>query len=187
MTIEERLRKTNQTKTYQEQYLFVNPCTGLPYRDVKDFSQRVWKQFMRDADALHQQRHGKSIKYRGLSQFRHTYASQALTAGVNPVWLAKQLGHANTDMIFRHYARWIKEDAQVDNNQAVSHQFSRLIGETKDPIIVGSIKKRAELKSLMQVKQALAYSEDNALKQSINNAIRTLEAEIKHFEEINHG
>ncbi|AVF92312.1 site-specific integrase [Vibrio diabolicus] len=187
MTIEERLRKTNQTKTYQEQYLFVNPCTGLPYRDVKDFSQRIWKQFMRDADALHQQRHGKSIKYRGLSQFRHTYASQALTAGVNPVWLAKQLGHANTDMIFKHYAKWIIEDAQVDNNQAVSHQFSRLIGETKDPIIVGSLKKRAELKSLMQVKQALIYSEDDALKQSIENAICTLEAEIKRFEELNRG
>ncbi|MCX4121834.1 tyrosine-type recombinase/integrase [Vibrio parahaemolyticus] len=187
MTIKERLRKSNRTKTYQDQYLFVNPRTGLPYRDVKDFSQRVWKQFMADASALHQQRHGKPIRYRGISQLRHTYASQALSAGANPVWLAKQLGHANTDMIFKNYAKWIKEDAQIDNNQAVSHQFSRLIGETKDPIIVGSLKKRAELKSLMQVQQALIYSEDDALKQSIENAIRTLEAEVKRFEELNHG
>ncbi|MFL0849569.1 tyrosine-type recombinase/integrase [Vibrio parahaemolyticus] len=187
MTITEKLRKTNRTKTYQDRYLFVNPRTGLPYRDVKDFSQRVWKQFIADASALHQQRHGKPIRYRGMSQLRHTYASQALSAGANPVWLAKQLGHANTDMIFKHYAKWIKEDAQVDNNQAVSHQFSRLIGETKDPIIVGSIKKRAELKSLMQVKQALVYSEDNSLKQSIENAIQALEMEIAHFDEVNHG
>lgn len=142
---------------------------------------------MADASALHQQRHGKPIRYRGMSQLRHTYASQALSAGANPVWLAKQLGHANTDMIFKHYAKWIKEDAQVDNNQAVSHQFSRLIGETKDPIIVGSLKKRAELRSLIQVKKALVYSKDETLKRSIENAIRTLEAEIKRFEELNRG
>lgn len=186
MVIEERLRKTIQTKTYQEQYLFVNPRTGLPYRDVKDFSQRVWKQFMRDADDLHQQRHGKTIKYRGLSQFRHTYASQALTAGANPVWLAKQLGHANTDMIFRHYGTWIKEDAQVDNNQAVSHQFSQLIEGTKDPIVVGSLKKRAELKNLIQAQQAIAFSEDETLKQTIDNSILALQAEIARFEEASH-
>ncbi|PTP19724.1 hypothetical protein CWO07_24545 [Vibrio splendidus] len=187
VTVKEKLRKTTQTKTYKEQYLFVNPRTGLPYRDVKEFSQRVWKQFMFDANALHQQRHGKSIQYRGLSQFRHTYASQALTAGANPVWLAKQLGHANTDMVFRHYAKWINEDVQIDNNQVVSHQFSRLIEESKDPIIVGSLKKRTELKNLKQAKQTLVYSENKALKTSIENSIRKLEAEITRFEAVNHG
>ncbi|MCC4218908.1 tyrosine-type recombinase/integrase [Vibrio parahaemolyticus] len=187
MTITERLPKTNRTKTYQGQYLFVNPRTGQPYRDVKDFSQRVWKLFMEDADTLHQKRHGESIRYRGLSQLRHTYASQSLSSGANPVWIAKQLGHANTDMVFKHYAKWVRKDAQVDNNQVVSHQFSHLIKETKDPITVGSLKKRAELKNLMQAKQALVYSEDKALKQSIENAIQALEMEIAHFEEVSRG
>ncbi|MEZ8106029.1 tyrosine-type recombinase/integrase [Vibrio cortegadensis] len=186
MTIEEKLRKTTRTQTYKDQYLFVNPRTGLPYRDVKDFSQRVWKGFIKDADALHQQRHGVSIRYRGSSQLRHTYASQSLSSGVNPVWLAKQLGHTNTDMVFKHYTKWIREDAQVDNNRAVTHQFSQLIEGTKDPIMVGSLKKRAELKNLLQAQQAFAFSEDEALKQTIDNSILALQTEIARFEEASH-
>ncbi|EGQ7798838.1 tyrosine-type recombinase/integrase [Vibrio parahaemolyticus] len=187
VTIEERKRRTIHTKTYEAQYLFVNPHTGLPYRDVKDFSQRVWKQFMFDASALHEQRHGESIKYRGLSQFRHTYASQALSAGANPVWLAKQLGHANTEMIFKHYGKWIKEDSQVDNNIAVSRQFSQLIEETKHPITVGSLQKQAELNRLNQVMKSLEFTSNNVVKNTIFSEIQRLEEEIARFEEVSNG
>ena len=29
-------------------------------------------------------------------------------AGINPAYIASQLGHANTAMLFKHYAKWIK-------------------------------------------------------------------------------
>jgi integrase len=29
-------------------------------------------------------------------------------AGVNPAYIATQLGHADTTMLFKHYAKWIK-------------------------------------------------------------------------------
>ena len=38
---------------------------------------------------------------------RHTYATVALMAGVNPAYIARQLGHKDTSMLLKHYARWI--------------------------------------------------------------------------------
>ena len=40
-------------------------------------------------------------------QTRHTYATLALMAGVNPAYIARQLGHANMAMLFKHYSKWI--------------------------------------------------------------------------------
>ena len=54
-----------------------------------------------------------SLKALGLRQrpaynTRHTFATVALMAGVNPAYIARQLGHANTAMLFKHYAKWIE-------------------------------------------------------------------------------
>ena len=38
---------------------------------------------------------------------RHTYKTVALMNGVNPAYIARKLGHANTAMLFKHYAKWI--------------------------------------------------------------------------------
>lgn len=50
-----------------------------------------------------------SIRYRACAayQTRHTFATLALMAGVNPAYIARQLGHANTAMLFKHYSKWI--------------------------------------------------------------------------------
>lgn len=51
------------------------------------------------------------VRYRGVNQGRHTFASQLLSSGqVPPEWIADQLGHSNTDMIFKHYGKLISED-----------------------------------------------------------------------------
>ena len=52
------------------------------------------------------------VRYRPLNNGRHTYASQVLSTGaVTAEWLANQLGHTNTDMIHRHYGKFIPKDA----------------------------------------------------------------------------
>ncbi|MBK0062587.1 MULTISPECIES: tyrosine-type recombinase/integrase [unclassified Acinetobacter] len=51
------------------------------------------------------------IRYRGPNQGRHTFASQLLSSGqVPPEWIAEQLGHSDTSMIYRHYGKLIAED-----------------------------------------------------------------------------
>ncbi|MFT5780659.1 MAG: hypothetical protein ACI9EB_000012 [Pseudomonas sp.] len=42
---------------------------------------------------------------------RHTYASQLLSSGAVPLdWIADQMGHTSTAMIWRHYGKWINQD-----------------------------------------------------------------------------
>jgi len=47
------------------------------------------------------------LRHRDCYQTRHTFATTALMAGVNPAYIARQLGHTNMGMLLKHYARWI--------------------------------------------------------------------------------
>jgi integrase len=46
------------------------------------------------------------VAYRRPYTLRHTYASRALSRGVEVAWLAEQMGD-NVLTVMRHYARWI--------------------------------------------------------------------------------
>jgi integrase len=59
--------------------------------------QRVWRPSLRIL----------GIRDRDARETRHTYATMALMAGVNPAYIAKQLGHANAKMVYEVYAKWI--------------------------------------------------------------------------------
>jgi integrase len=51
------------------------------------------------------------VRYRGPNNCRHTYASQLLSSGAVPLdWIADQMGHTSTAMIWRHYGKWINQD-----------------------------------------------------------------------------
>jgi len=55
---------------------------------------------------------------------RHTYASLALIGGVNVAYLARQLGHANAGMLFKHYARWIEDDEATRQSKRLNEAFT---------------------------------------------------------------
>ena len=50
------------------------------------------------------------MRHRNPYQVRHTYASSMLTAGANPWYVAQQLGHADVQMVFKVYGKFIRED-----------------------------------------------------------------------------
>lgn len=47
------------------------------------------------------------LRERVAYQTRHTYATLSLMRGVNPAYIAHQLGHVTPEMVFKVYARWI--------------------------------------------------------------------------------
>jgi integrase len=47
------------------------------------------------------------IRRRRAYNTRHTYATVGLMAGVNLAYIARQLGHKDTSMLLKHYAKWI--------------------------------------------------------------------------------
>ncbi|TLS78270.1 hypothetical protein FE236_00480 [Mariprofundus erugo] len=49
------------------------------------------------------------VRYRNPYQSRHTYASMMLSAGENPAWIAKQMGHTNMQMVLQKYGRYMPD------------------------------------------------------------------------------
>ena len=80
---------------FQRQTVFTNQY-GKPYRSGYHLNKAF-----RTAHAATEIRHRT-----GPYPWRHTYASIGLTHGVEPAWLAKQLGHS-LQMFYTVYAEWI--------------------------------------------------------------------------------
>jgi len=55
------------------------------------------------------------IRHRKAYQSRHTFACWSLAAGANPNYVAAQMGHANSQMVYLVYGTWMQEnnDEQV--------------------------------------------------------------------------
>ena len=76
--------------------IFWNPATEAPWADIQT-QWRIWRRCLKRV----------GLRYREPYQTRHTFATLALMAGANPTWIARQMGHANAQMLFRVYAKWI--------------------------------------------------------------------------------
>ena len=77
--------------------IFENPGTNKPWHDERSQRDTYWRPALR----------GAGIRWRRPYQTRHTYATNALGAGVNPAYIARQMGHKNAKMLFTVYAKWI--------------------------------------------------------------------------------
>ncbi len=79
-------------------YIFENPLTGEPWHDERAQRETYWTPTLKRL----------GIRQRRAYATRHTYATVALMGGVNPAYIAAQLGHSNTKMLFETYSRWIE-------------------------------------------------------------------------------
>lgn len=88
------------------QVVFHDDRYSLPWKDDSPVKKR-WMIALRKA----------GVRYRNPYQTRHTFASTLLSSGTNPLYVAKQMGHVNTEMVTRNYGRWIEQcrDAVPDH------------------------------------------------------------------------
>ena len=93
-------------------YVFASPRGG-PI-DAKNFTNRIFYPLL---DRL-------GIARRRPYQTRHTTATVLLAAGENPEWIARFLGHANTEMLFTVYSRYVPNLTRRDG-AAVSALLTR--------------------------------------------------------------
>ena len=49
------------------------------------------------------------LVYREMKQTRHTFTTLALSCGENPLWIARVMGHRNTEMIIKVCSKYIKD------------------------------------------------------------------------------
>lgn len=99
------------------EYVFCNR-EGKPL-DNKNFSDRVWYPLLRHL----------GLKARRPYQMRHTAATLWLASGEAPEWIARQLGHSSTEMLFRVYSRYVPNLTRRDGSAIDRLLTSRLIGE----------------------------------------------------------
>ncbi|MFM4793439.1 Arm DNA-binding domain-containing protein [Aeromonas veronii] len=94
-------------------YVFCNEA-GNPF-DHRNITKRVWYPTL----AL------LGLKKRRPYQTRHTTATLWLAAGESPEWIAHQLGHSTTKMLFEVYSRYIPNVTRQDGSA-----FNSLIAAT---------------------------------------------------------
>lgn len=78
---------------------------GTPVDD-HNFCNRIWRPMLEDL----------SIPYRRPYDTRHTAATLMLASGESPEWVARQLGHANTKMLFSVYSRFVPNLTRNDGS-----------------------------------------------------------------------
>jgi integrase len=114
--------KEQHKATGKMTYVFCNRA-GEPL-DTNNFTKRVWYPLLRHL----------GLDLRRPYQTRHTAATLWLAAGETPEWIARQLGHASTEMLFRVYSRFVPNLTRRDGSA-----FDRLLnnafgdGKKQDP------------------------------------------------------
>lgn len=77
--------------------VFQDPDTLAAWGGDKQVRVKHWTRVLKKA----------GVRYRYPYQMRHTFASTALSAGENVMWVARQMGHKDWTVTARRYARWI--------------------------------------------------------------------------------
>ncbi|HFK5877764.1 site-specific integrase [Legionella pneumophila serogroup 1] len=96
--------------------VFYNPRTNTPWETDGQIRKTCWIHILKKA----------GVRYRNPYQTRHTYASMMLSAGENSLWVAKQMGHKDTEMIIKNYGRWIPDTSTVAGYTTVNDWASPL-------------------------------------------------------------
>ncbi len=85
-------------------FVFCNR-NGNPF-DHKNVTKRIWYPLLNYL----------GLKRRRPYQTRHTMATLWLAAGENPEWIAKQMGHSSTEMLFTVYSRFVPNLTRLDGS-----------------------------------------------------------------------
>lgn len=86
------------------EYVFCNRL-GQPI-DNKNFINRIWSPLLRHL----------GLDHRRAYQMRHTAATLWLASGEAPEWIARQMGHTSTEMLFRVYSRYVPNLTRQDGS-----------------------------------------------------------------------
>ena len=102
--------KDQKKATGSNTFVFCNR-EGNPLNH-NNVTKRVWYPLLRHL----------SLRKRRPYQTRHTAATLWLAAGENPEWIARQMGHTTTEMLFRVYSRYVPNLTRRDGSA-----FERLL------------------------------------------------------------
>ncbi len=110
-------------------YVFCNQA-GKPI-DNKNFINRVWSPLLRHLGLVHRRAY----------QMRHTAATLWLASGEAPEWIARQLGHTSTEMLFRVYSRYVPNLTRNDGSAMDRLLTSTFVGGDSAAPMAGQVRR----------------------------------------------
>lgn len=122
--VREALESHRKARHPGSEYVFCSR-EGNPL-DAHNFATRVWYPLLRYLE----------VDKRRPYQTRHTTATLMLASGENPEWIAKLMGHANTQMLFTVYSRFVPNLTRQDGLAITGLLNSReqKSSETTEPV-----------------------------------------------------
>ena len=100
----EALAKHHKVTSSRSEFVFCSR-TGRPYAN-RNVTRRVWYPMLKR----------QGLKPRRPYQTRHTAATLWLASGESPEWIARQMGHTTTEMLFRVYSRYAPNLTRQDGS-----------------------------------------------------------------------
>ena len=104
------LKKQYESTGKKSEFVFCN--NEYKPLDVTNVTRRVWYPLLRYL----------GLETRNPYQSRHTAATLWLASGEAPEWIARQLGHTSTEMLFKVYSRFVPNLTRLDGSA-----FDRLL------------------------------------------------------------
>lgn len=100
--------------------VFIHPVSRAGFADTQPPSD-AWKRISKLA----------GIRARDARQTRHTYATLMLLAGAKPAFVSRQMGHANSQMFFKTYSKWL--DSEDDWREVRKLDVTNNVTTTRKP------------------------------------------------------
>ncbi len=110
----EALRAQEQYTMDDGHLVFLNPLYDKQWAGDKPIHRR-WRRILAAA----------GVRYRNPYQTRHTFASNLLMLGAIPLYVATQMGHADTTMVVRTYGKWIAEGVDSGKRARLMHLYAQ--------------------------------------------------------------
>lgn len=115
-----RLKRGEGKPETGKDYVFTGPEGG--FLSLNFLREKIWYPTLDTA----------KLRRRTFYQTRHTFASNALAAGEDPLWVSRMLGHKSTEMVFEVYARFIAIRTRADGS-ALTARMERTA--LMDPVV----------------------------------------------------
>lgn len=115
-TVYATLKKQWEVTGHQDRFVFCNQVgDALDHRNI---TKRIWHPLLNYL----------GLKPRRPYQTRHTMATLWLAAGENPEWIARQMGHTSTEMLFTVYSRFVPNLTRRDGSAFENLLAARMNG-----------------------------------------------------------
>jgi integrase len=98
-------------------YFFSTPEGNLIH--PPNLRKRIWIPALNSAE----------LQYREMKQTRHTFATIALSCGENPLWIAKIMGHRDTNMIIKVYSKYVENASDSKDGTMINLAYQDAMGK----------------------------------------------------------